>query len=78
MASTLPRISPQNLSPESLPPLPPRRHLRRLLPTLRRACQGTLIPYEYTIALAENAADNGVEVRTRREVRGIAKDEVAS
>ena len=23
---------------------------------------GTLIPYEYTIALAENAADNGVEV----------------
>ena len=24
---------------------------------------GTLIPYEYTIALAENAADNGVEVR---------------
>jgi len=38
---------------------------------------GTLIPYEYTIALAENAADNGVEVRTRREVRGIAKDEAA-
>lgn len=35
---------------------------------------GTLIPYEYTIALAENAADNGVEVRTRREVTGIAKD----
>ena len=25
---------------------------------------GTLIPYEYTIALAENAADNGVEVIT--------------
>ena len=24
---------------------------------------GTLIPYEYTIALAENAVDNGVEVR---------------
>ena len=24
---------------------------------------GTLIPYEYTIALAENAADNGVEAR---------------
>ena len=25
---------------------------------------GTLIPYEYTIALAENAVDNGVEART--------------
>jgi hypothetical protein len=24
---------------------------------------GTLIPYEYTIALAENAVDNGVEAR---------------
>jgi glycerol-3-phosphate dehydrogenase len=33
---------------------------------------GTLIPYEYTIALAENAADNGVEVRVRREVTAIA------
>jgi len=34
---------------------------------------GTLIPYEYTIALAENAADNGVEVRIRRMVTGIGK-----
>ena len=33
---------------------------------------GTLIPYEYTIALAENAADNGVEVRIRRTVESIA------
>ena len=34
---------------------------------------GTLIPYEYTIALAENAADNGVEMRVRRAVEGIVK-----
>jgi len=34
---------------------------------------GTLIPYEYNIALAENAADNGVEVRIRRMVTGIGK-----
>ena len=48
--------------------------LKRLEPTLDPECTaalfspdaGTLIPYEYTIALAENAADNGVEVRTRR------------
>ena len=32
---------------------------------------GTITPYEYTIALAENAADNGVEVRIRREVVAI-------
>ena len=31
------------------------------------------IPYEYTIALAENAADNGVEIRIRRQVEGIVK-----
>lgn len=36
---------------------------------------GNLIPYEYTIALCENAVDNGVELRIRREVRAIAKDE---
>jgi len=30
---------------------------------------GTLIPYEYTIALAENAVDNGVEIRIRRQVQ---------
>jgi glycerol-3-phosphate dehydrogenase len=34
---------------------------------------GTLIPYEYTIALAENAADNGVEVRIRRALESIGK-----
>uniref|UniRef100_A0A7S0LDJ3 FAD dependent oxidoreductase domain-containing protein n=1 Tax=Coccolithus braarudii TaxID=221442 RepID=A0A7S0LDJ3_9EUKA len=34
---------------------------------------GTLIPYEYNIALAENAADNGVEVRIRRMVTSIGK-----
>jgi len=34
---------------------------------------GTLIPYEFTIALAENAADNGVEVRVRRKVVDIKK-----
>mmetsp|Transcript_13686 Transcript_13686/g.34085 ORF Transcript_13686/g.34085 Transcript_13686/m.34085 type:complete len:664 (-) Transcript_13686:198-2189(-) len=34
---------------------------------------GTLIPYEYNIALAENAADNGVEVRIRRMVQSISK-----
>jgi len=32
---------------------------------------GTLTPYEFTIALCENAADNGVEFRLRREVVGI-------
>jgi len=36
---------------------------------------GTLIPYEYNIALAENAADNGVEVRIRRMVTSIGKGE---
>lgn len=34
---------------------------------------GNLIPYEYAIALAENAVDNGVELRIRREVVGIEK-----
>ena len=34
---------------------------------------GTLIPYEYTIALAENAADNGVEVRIRRTLDSIGE-----
>merc|ERR1719223_337665 len=32
---------------------------------------GNVIPYEYTIALAENAVDNGVELRIRREVVDI-------
>lgn len=34
---------------------------------------GSLIPYEYAIALAENAVDNGVELRIRREVVDIKK-----
>ena len=32
---------------------------------------GNVIPYEYAIALAENAVDNGVELRIRREVTNI-------
>lgn len=32
---------------------------------------GNLIPYEYAIALAENAVDNGVELLIRREVQSI-------
>jgi hypothetical protein len=55
--------------------------LKRMEPTLDPECTaalfspdaGTLIPYEYTIALAENAADNGVEVRTRRVTKAISK-----
>lgn len=35
---------------------------------------GNVIPYEYAIALAENAVDNGVELRIRREVTGINKN----
>lgn len=34
---------------------------------------GNVIPYEYAIALAENAVDNGVELRIRREVTDITK-----
>jgi hypothetical protein len=36
---------------------------------------GNVIPYEYAIALAENAVDNGVELRIRREVVDIVKDD---
>lgn len=36
---------------------------------------GNVIPYEFAIALAENAVDNGVELRIRREVTAIAKKE---
>ena len=36
---------------------------------------GTITPYEYTIALAENAVDNGVELRVRREVVAIEQVE---
>ena len=32
---------------------------------------GTVTPYEFAIALAENAVDNGVEVRLNREVKAI-------
>jgi glycerol-3-phosphate dehydrogenase len=34
---------------------------------------GNLIPYEYAIAMAENAVDNGVELRIRRMVTSIDK-----
>eukprot|EP00579_Thalassiosira_antarctica_P003812 CAMPEP_0201906780 /NCGR_PEP_ID=MMETSP0902-20130614/57198_1 /ASSEMBLY_ACC=CAM_ASM_000551 /TAXON_ID=420261 /ORGANISM="Thalassiosira antarctica, Strain CCMP982" /LENGTH=716 /DNA_ID=CAMNT_0048440925 /DNA_START=7 /DNA_END=2157 /DNA_ORIENTATION=+ len=34
---------------------------------------GNVIPYEFAIALAENAVDNGVELRIRREVTDITK-----
>jgi len=34
---------------------------------------GNVIPYEFAIALCENAADNSVEFRTRRQVTGITK-----
>lgn len=39
---------------------------------------GNVIPYEYAIALAENAVDNGVELRIRREVTDITKREDGS
>uniref|UniRef100_A0A6S8B8R7 FAD dependent oxidoreductase domain-containing protein n=1 Tax=Aplanochytrium stocchinoi TaxID=215587 RepID=A0A6S8B8R7_9STRA len=35
---------------------------------------GNIIPYEYAIALCENAVDNGVELRIRRVVKKITKD----
>jgi L-2-hydroxyglutarate oxidase LhgO len=43
---------------------------------LHAADAGSLIPYEYAIALAENAADNGVEVRIRREVEAIERTDL--
>ena len=36
---------------------------------------GTITPYEFTVALAENAADNGVEFRIRRVVKEIHQKE---
>ncbi|KAK3259835.1 hypothetical protein CYMTET_31189 [Cymbomonas tetramitiformis] len=36
---------------------------------------GTVTPYEYTIAVAENAADNGVEIQVNKQVTGIDKVE---
>lgn len=35
---------------------------------------GNVIPYEFTIALAENAVDNGVELRIRRKVTALQFD----
>jgi len=37
---------------------------------------GNLIPFEYAIALAENAVDNGVELRIRRAVTSIKTQQV--
>jgi L-2-hydroxyglutarate oxidase LhgO len=56
--------------------------LRRLEPfihpdaigALRSPDAGTITPYEYTIALAENAVDNGVELALRREVVAIEQE----
>eukprot|EP01126_Amoeba_proteus_P000449 TRINITY_DN10128_c0_g1_i2.p1 TRINITY_DN10128_c0_g1~~TRINITY_DN10128_c0_g1_i2.p1 ORF type:complete len:553 (-),score=125.38 TRINITY_DN10128_c0_g1_i2:99-1757(-) len=36
---------------------------------------GIVIPFEFAIALAENAADNGVEIRIRRKVYAIDRTE---
>eukprot|EP00759_Apiculatamorpha_spiralis_P024140 PhF_6_TR27829/c0_g1_i1/m.40600/K00111/glpA, glpD; glycerol-3-phosphate dehydrogenase len=55
--------------------------LRRLEPNIHPGATqallaqdaGTITPYEYAIALCENAVDNGVELRLRREVVGIEK-----
>eukprot|EP01127_Copromyxa_protea_P020862 TRINITY_DN702_c0_g1_i2.p1 TRINITY_DN702_c0_g1~~TRINITY_DN702_c0_g1_i2.p1 ORF type:complete len:500 (-),score=121.70 TRINITY_DN702_c0_g1_i2:61-1560(-) len=55
--------------------------LRALEPTLTEEATaalhspdaGIVIPYEFAIALAENAADNGVEFRIRRRVTGIER-----
>jgi L-2-hydroxyglutarate oxidase LhgO len=57
--------------------------LRRIEPTIDPAAiaalfspdAGTITPYEYTIALAENAVDNGVELRTRRKVVDVRREE---
>mmetsp|Transcript_4031 Transcript_4031/g.7752 ORF Transcript_4031/g.7752 Transcript_4031/m.7752 type:complete len:614 (+) Transcript_4031:55-1896(+) len=55
------------------------KELREMEPNIAPDCTsalyspdaGTVTPYEYAIALAENAADNGVEFRVNREVVGI-------
>ncbi len=39
---------------------------------------GNVIPYEYAIALIENAVDNGVELRIRREVTDIKRRDADS
>lgn len=59
-----------------------RDELLQMEPNLNPACiaglfapdAGSVIPFEYAIALAENAVDNGVELRLRREVQRISKD----
>ena len=56
-----------------------KEELHRMEPNLGDDCiaalyspdAGTVTPYEFTIALAENAAMNGVQIRTRHEVIGI-------
>ncbi len=40
---------------------------------LRSPDAGNLIPYEFAVALMENAVDNGIELRIRRAVRGIKR-----
>lgn len=60
-----------------------REELLQMEPHVSEACiaalhspdAGNVIPYEFTVALAENAVDNGVEVRVRREVTAIAANE---
>eukprot|EP01062_Namystynia_karyoxenos_P069777 TRINITY_DN65235_c0_g1_i1.p1 TRINITY_DN65235_c0_g1~~TRINITY_DN65235_c0_g1_i1.p1 ORF type:complete len:648 (+),score=156.33 TRINITY_DN65235_c0_g1_i1:79-1944(+) len=57
------------------------QELRAMEPAVTQAALGALwsphagivAPYEFAIALAENAVDNGVELRVRREVVGITK-----
>lgn len=44
---------------------------RNVVAALYSPDAGNVIPYEYTIALAENAVDNGVELRIRRHVAAI-------
>jgi len=57
------------------------RELREMEPEISLAATaalfaedaGTIIPYEFCIAVAENAVDNGVELKIRRDVTGIRK-----
>ncbi len=59
-----------------------KEELFKLEPHLDKACTaalrspdaGTITPYEYAIALCENAVDNGVELRIRRVVSSIEQD----
>ena len=38
---------------------------------------GTVVPYEFAIALCENAVDNGVELLLKTQVVGIERDATA-